>query len=435
MAPRQAKTAGDGGTGTGGTGTGGTTAAGGGGKTGQGGNGGQGGIGPVAGVMGGMGGTPSGGPLTNSTPINNQSVTIFRGPRHVWIGGVERSFVAAGVLPGLYLGSDYYAPQGYIAVAHPACYGKTVEGCLLRWQQVPLEIGGSDVQCVQLCRSSGGGLAPGPAAQQIAAAAQAFASEPLAPAPAQERTASGCEVAIYADANFAGQATATVENQPRLGDVGWKGEDRVRQGQRRDVGFLLRMTITAGNDHAVAARRIHPIGPAMDEADPARSCASDSSEAANALTIAMRPRPVSAGAKACLKIGAQNDPRHIGRPTRSSAVQLAFCRARRVHRGVLSVICVAMVLAGFVTTGWSRDVYSWSPNVAVAPFDASRQQGETALVTDSEGRVWLSFIDAEYKKTATGIWIAFPRTLRLFMSADVGKSFNRPAQPVDGLCR
>ena len=198
-------------------GGGGTTAAGGGGKTGQ---GGIGGIGPVAGVMGGTGG----GPLTNLTPINNQSVTIFRGPRHVWIGGVERSFVAAGVLPGLYLGSDYYAPQGYIAVAHPACYGKTVEGCLLRWQQVPLESGGSDVQCVQLCRSSGGGLAPGPAAQQIAAAAQALAAEPMAPAPAQAQTAGGCEVAIYADANFAGQATTTVENQPRLGDVGWKGE-------------------------------------------------------------------------------------------------------------------------------------------------------------------------------------------------------------------
>ena len=173
-------------------------------------------MGPVAGV--GMGG----GPVTDSTAINNQSVTIFRGPRHVWIGGVERSFVAASVLPGLYLGSDYYAPQGYIAVAQPACYGRTAEGCLLRWQQVPLESGGSDVQCVQLCHP--GGLAQGLAVEPTAAVARAFASEPLAPAPDQARTASGCEVAIYADANFAGQSTATVENQPRLGDVGWKGE-------------------------------------------------------------------------------------------------------------------------------------------------------------------------------------------------------------------
>jgi hypothetical protein len=151
-------------------------------------------------------------------------VTIFRGPRHVWIGGVERSFVAAGVLPGLYLGSDYYTPQGYIAVAQPACYGRTAEGCLLRWRQVPLESGGSDVQCVQLCRSSGGGLAQGPGARQTAPVTPALAAEPMAPAPAQAQTAAGCEVAIYADANFAGQATSTVENQPRLGDVGWKGE-------------------------------------------------------------------------------------------------------------------------------------------------------------------------------------------------------------------
>jgi hypothetical protein len=171
-------------------------------------------IGPVAGVLGGM--------SSNSTPINNQGVTIFRGPRRVWIGGEERFFVAASVLPGLYLGSDYYTPQGYVAVAQPACYGKTAEGCLLRWQQVPLESGGSDVQCVQLCRS--GGVAQGAAAQPTAAVAQAFDSEPMAPAPAQAQTAGGCEVAIYADANFAGQATATVENQPRLGDVGWKGE-------------------------------------------------------------------------------------------------------------------------------------------------------------------------------------------------------------------
>ena len=98
-----------------------------------------------------------------------------------------------------------------------------------------------------------------------------------------------------------------------------------------------------------------------------------------------------------------------------------------LRRGVLSATCVAMVSAGLVTTAWTRDVYSWSPNVAVAPFDSSRQQGETALVTASDGRVWLAFIDAEYRQTATHLWIAFPRSVRLFMSADAGKSFT--AQP------
>jgi len=96
------------------------------------------------------------------------------------------------------------------------------------------------------------------------------------------------------------------------------------------------------------------------------------------------------------------------------------------RRYMLPVACAAVVLGVFATTGWARDVYSWSSNVAVAPFDTGRQQGETALVTDSSGRVWLSFIDAEYKQI-NGNWIAFPRALRLFVSADAGRSFS--AQP------
>jgi hypothetical protein len=51
-----------------------------------------------------------------------------------------------------------------------------------------------------------------------------LASAPMAPAPVQAQTAGGCEVAIYADANFNGQGTTTAENQPRLVDVGWKDE-------------------------------------------------------------------------------------------------------------------------------------------------------------------------------------------------------------------
>jgi hypothetical protein len=97
------------------------------------------------------------------------------------------------------------------------------------------------------------------------------------------------------------------------------------------------------------------------------------------------------------------------------------------HRYVLRAAGIAVMLGAFVTTAWTRDIYSWSPNVAVAPFEGSRQQGETALVTDSNRRVWLSFIDAEYKQVASGTWIAFPRSLRLFVSADAGRSFS--AQP------
>ena len=98
-----------------------------------------------------------------------------------------------------------------------------------------------------------------------------------------------------------------------------------------------------------------------------------------------------------------------------------------LRRYVLPAACVAVMFGAFVKTAWTRDIYSWSPNVAVAPFDGNRQQGETALVTDSNRRVWLSFIDAEYKQVANGTWIAFPRSLRLFVSADAGRSFS--AQP------
>jgi uncharacterized caspase-like protein len=71
-----------------------------------------------------------------------------------------------------------------------------------------------------------------------------------------------------------------------------------------------------------------------------------------------------------------------------------------------------------------NDVYSWSQNVAMAPFGDSRQQAGTALATDGKGRVWLSFIDAAYQKTSLGDWIAWPRSLRLYMSTDGGESFN-----------
>jgi hypothetical protein len=94
--------------------------------------------------------------------------------------------------------------------------------------------------------------------------------------------------------------------------------------------------------------------------------------------------------------------------------RLAIRHSRCAHVFVsplrlLRVVSIALMFFGLVTSGWARDVYSWSGNVAVAPSDGGRQQGETALVTDSAGRVWLSFIDAEYKQIANSNWIAWPR--------------------------
>jgi hypothetical protein len=105
--------------------------------------------------------------------------------------------------------------------------------------------------------------------------------------------------------------------------------------------------------------------------------------------------------------------------------QTSICAKVLVRSGCLMrFACMVVGLAGAVPPARARDVYFWSHNAAVAPFDGSRQQGETALVTDANGRVWLSFIDAEYKQLANGTWIAYPRALRLFMSSDSGKSFS-----------
>ncbi|MFN3076948.1 MAG: hypothetical protein ABT940_08740 [Alphaproteobacteria bacterium] len=71
-------------------------------------------------------------------------------------------------------------------------------------------------------------------------------------------------------------------------------------------------------------------------------------------------------------------------------------------------------------------IYQWSANVAVVPAQAGRQRVETALVTDSQGRVWLSYLDTEYKFTPGGKWLAWPRKVVLHQSLDQGNSFGPP---------
>jgi hypothetical protein len=88
---------------------------------------------------------------------------------------------------------------------------------------------------------------------------------------------------------------------------------------------------------------------------------------------------------------------------------------------------LVMIALRMPAPAMAADSYSWSANVAVAPPGASRQQGETALTTDAQGRVWLSFIDAHYRRVRDGFWIGWPRKLRLLLSADAGKTFR--AQP------
>lgn len=99
-------------------------------------------------------------------------------------------------------------------------------------------------------------------------------------------------------------------------------------------------------------------------------------------------------------------------------------RGRQVNNLAVGLASLLLALGGTMAAAWARDGYTWSENVAVDAPAEVRQQGETALAADARGRVWLAFIDAEYRQTYDKRWIAWPRRLRLFMSADAGKSFN-----------
>ncbi|MBF0129537.1 MAG: hypothetical protein HQL33_06065 [Alphaproteobacteria bacterium] len=70
--------------------------------------------------------------------------------------------------------------------------------------------------------------------------------------------------------------------------------------------------------------------------------------------------------------------------------------------------------------------YRWDANVAVAPAEEGRQRAETALVSDGKEKVWLSFLDAEYKRGPQGQWLAWPRKVMLYVSTDQGRSFGDP---------
>jgi hypothetical protein len=93
--------------------------------------------------------------------------------------------------------------------------------------------------------------------------------------------------------------------------------------------------------------------------------------------------------------------------------------SRRHHQ-----IIAACLAIGMSSAADAADVYKWHSNVIVERPGADRVQAETALATDSEGQVWLSFLDARYWLTATKLWIAFPRRVRLFMSRDGGNTFS-----------
>jgi hypothetical protein len=92
--------------------------------------------------------------------------------------------------------------------------------------------------------------------------------------------------------------------------------------------------------------------------------------------------------------------------------------------------------------GEAKAVYHWAQNLTIAPPETGKQRAETTLATDKDGRVWLSYLDADYFHTSyplppimsqvlqtqdlSGLWLAWPRRLTVVRSQDQGKTFGDP---------
>jgi hypothetical protein len=78
---------------------------------------------------------------------------FIRGPYRINRGGVVLPFVALGALGAIYVGSQLYSPYAYVdGPVGPECAGPTDDGmCELRMTEVPLETGGTALQCVAYC--------------------------------------------------------------------------------------------------------------------------------------------------------------------------------------------------------------------------------------------------------------------------------------------
>jgi hypothetical protein len=76
-----------------------------------------------------------------------------------------------------------------------------------------------------------------------------------------------------------------------------------------------------------------------------------------------------------------------------------------------------------------KTAYQWSPNLSIGPPEAGKQRGEATLATDKDGRIWLSYLDADYSQASgvfSGSWFTWPRRLTIVSSDDQGKTFGHP---------
>jgi hypothetical protein len=94
---------------------------------------------------------------------------------------------------------------------------------------------------VKLCPRAGVAAPPRSATAAVA----------ITPRPAAAQ-AGACELAIYSDPSFAGTATSTTENQPRLVEVGWKDAIASVQVKGGTWEFF------SGDEYAGEAMRLQP---------------------------------------------------------------------------------------------------------------------------------------------------------------------------------
>jgi len=140
--------------------------------------------------------------------VGRPPIRVIRGPRRIWIGGGWRTLVPLGALAGVYIGTRYYWPDGYVPIARPYCTGVTPEGCALRWQDVELDDGSTTVQCVQYCPRVG--------VEPPVPPPPVVTPQPVLPVPPLS-----CEMTVYPEPNLAGVSDDIAEDFADLGEVDW----------------------------------------------------------------------------------------------------------------------------------------------------------------------------------------------------------------------
>jgi hypothetical protein len=132
--------------------------------------------------------------------IKGRRYSLIRGPRFFFRNGLLRQLALITAIPALLVAGEEYAPYGYVALPRPVCEGVTDDGCRLSWENVPVDGGPDELQCVQFCRRN---YVP-----------QSVATGPL---PVVE-AGPGCELVVYPEPNFSDPSWAVNADQPELGD-------------------------------------------------------------------------------------------------------------------------------------------------------------------------------------------------------------------------